>query len=243
MRNIWTIAKREYNLYFISPIAYVVAFMILLIVGLIFYVNILAATVQQYTPGVTVIIGPLVTLLLFTTPAITMRTLAEEQKLGTLEILLTTPVRDWELILGKWLGGFLFILTILAITLVFPIILNFLTKPGIDRGTLISGYIGIILLAGCFLAVGIAASSFFSNQIAAFFVTIGVLLLFWMISYPSQAIGGNGIPLLNYLDLSQHFYNSFYYGLVQLKDIVYYVTFTAFALFIGTLSIESRRWK
>jgi ABC-2 type transport system permease protein len=243
MRNIWTIAKREFNLYFISPIAYVVAFMILLIVGLIFYVNILAATVQQYAPGVTIILGPLVTLLLFTTPAITMRTLAEEQKMGTLEILLTSPVRDWELIIGKWLGGFLFILTIMVVTLIFPIILNFLIKPGIDRGILISGYLGILLLAGCFLAVGIAVSSFFSNQIAAFFVTIGVLLLFWMISYPSQAVGGNGIPILNFLDLSQHYYNSFYVGLIQLKDIVYYVTFTAFALFIGTLSIDARRWK
>jgi ABC-2 type transport system permease protein len=217
--------------------------MILLIVGLIFYVNILAATVQQYAPSITIILGPIVTLLLFTTPAITMRTLAEEQKMGTLEILLTSPIRDWELIIGKWLGGFLFILTVLVITLVFPIILNFLIKPGIDRGVLISGYLGILLLSGCFLAVGIAVSSFFSNQIAAFFVTIGALLLFWMISYPSQAIGGNGIPILNFLDLSQHFYNSFYVGLIELKDIVYYVTFTAFALFIGTISIDARRWK
>lgn len=243
MRNIWTIAKREYNQYFISPIAYVVAFMILLIVGLIFYVNILAATVQQYAPGITIIIGPLVTLLLFTTPAITMRTLAEEQRMGTLEVLLTAPIRDWELIIGKWLGGVAFIMSILVITLIFPIILNFLVKPGIDRGVLISGYLGIILLTSCFIAVGIAVSSFFSNQIAAFFITVGALLLFWMISYPSQALGGNGFALLNYLDLSQHFYNTFYAGMIELKDVVYYLTFTAFALFIGTLSIEARRWK
>jgi ABC-2 type transport system permease protein len=96
MRNIWIIAKKEFKHFFISPIAYAVAFMVLLILGVIFYANILVASnQQQYSPGIQIVLGPMVTLFLFSTPAITMRTIADEQKTGTLELLLTAPVRDW----------------------------------------------------------------------------------------------------------------------------------------------------
>ncbi|MBE0695655.1 MAG: ABC transporter permease, partial [Anaerolineaceae bacterium] len=93
MRNIWVIAEKEYKHFFISPIAYVMALALLLIVGILFYINVLAASLQQYAPGVEVILSPMVTLLLFMTPAITMRSIAEENKSGTMEILLTSPVR------------------------------------------------------------------------------------------------------------------------------------------------------
>ena len=106
MRNIWTIASREYKLYFASPAAYLVAFMMLLILGFIFYAYIQAAMVQQFPPGIEAILSPLTTILLFATPAITMRLIADEQRLGTMELLLTAPVKDWELVVGKWLGGF-----------------------------------------------------------------------------------------------------------------------------------------
>ncbi len=143
MRNIWTIAVREYKHYFISPVAYAVSFVILLILGILFYANILAASFQGGAPGVQIVVGPLVTLILFTTPALTMNTLAEEQKSGTLELLLTAPVRDFEIVVGKWLGGFLFLLTVLLISWIFPIILNMLISPGIDQGELITGYLGL----------------------------------------------------------------------------------------------------
>ena len=113
MRNIWTIAQREYKHFFISPIAYAVAFVILLILGILFYANLISAVYQGAVPGVQIVVGPLVTLLLFTTPAVTMNLLADEQKSGTLELLLTSPVRDFEVVVGKWLGGFQFLLTIL----------------------------------------------------------------------------------------------------------------------------------
>jgi ABC-2 type transport system permease protein len=244
MRNIWVIAQKEYKHFFISPIAYVVAFAILLIVGILFYVNILAGTVQQYTPNVQVIIGPMVTLLLFSTPAITMRAMAEEQKTGTLEILLTAPVRDYEVVVGKWLGGVLFLLTLILVSWFFPILLNQLVQPGIDQGLMLAGYLGLFLLAASFLAIGVMMSSFFSNQIAAFFATLGVLLVLWMISYPLQATGGAGNgSLLSYLDLSEHFYNTFYQGIIELKDIVYYLSVIAVALFLGSVSVETRRWR
>jgi ABC-2 type transport system permease protein len=184
-----------------------------------------------------------VTLLLFTTPAITMRTLAEEQKNGTLEILLTAPVRDWEVVIGKWLGGMMFILVLLLITWFFPIVLNQVIQPGIDQGLMAAGYLGLVLLAGAFMAVGVMTSSFFSNQIAAFFASLGILLVLWMISYPSQAMGATGGELLRYLDLSEHYFGNFFRGVIDLKDIVYYVSITALALFLGSVSVETRRWR
>jgi ABC-2 type transport system permease protein len=243
MRNVWTIAKREFNLYIISPIAYVVAFIIMLILGIIFYANMLNAVVNQYPPSIQVVLSPLVTLLLFTTPAVTMRTIADEQRMGTLETLLTAPVRDWELIGGKWLGGFLFYVAIITLTFVFPIVMNIFVKPGIDQGLMVAGYLGVIFLVAVFVAIGVFASSLFSNQIAAFFTTLGILLVLWMIGYPSRIQASTGGQFFTYLDLSEHFYNTFLRGIIELKDIVYYLSVTVLALFLGTMSVESRRWR
>lgn len=244
MRNIWVIAQKEYKQYFISPVAYAVAFAIMLIVGFIFYSVVLISASQQYAPTVQVVISPLVTILLFTTPAITMRTLADESRNGTLEILLTAPVRDWEVVVGKWLGGVLFVLTILLMTWFFPLVLNQIVTPGIDQGLLVSGYLGLLLLTAAFVAVGVMASSFFSNQIAAFFVTMGILLLLWLISYPAQSMtGGTAADVLRYLGMSDHFFSTFYQGIIELKDIVYYVSVIAVALFLGSVSVEARRWR
>ncbi len=243
MRNVWTIAKREFNLYIISPIAYVVAFIIMLILGIIFYANMLNAVVNQYPPSIQVILSPLVTLLLFTTPAVTMRTIADEQRMGTLETLLTAPVRDWELIVGKWFGGFLFYIAIITLTFIFPIVMNIFVKPGIDQGLMVAGYLGVIFLVAVFVAIGVFASSLFSNQIAAFFTTLGILLVLWMIGYPSRIQAATGGQIFTYLDLSEHFYNTFLRGIIELKDIVYYLSVTVLALFLGTMSVESRRWR
>lgn len=243
MRNIWTIAKREYRLYFATPIAYMVAFIVLLILGFIFYVTIGAAMIQQFAPGVDVVLGPLVTLLLFSTPAITMRLIAEEQRMGTIELLLTAPIRDYELVIGKWLGGLFFLLTLVAATWIFPIALNALVDPGIDQGPLVTGYLGIALICSALVAIGVAISSFFNNQIAAFFTTLGVLLVLWLFGMPARALGTAGANLLTYLDFSEHYYQNLARGILDLTDIIYYLSLTALALFIGTTAIETRRWK
>src|SRR5512146_588214 len=178
MRNIWTIAKREYDHYFISPIAYVVAFMILLTVGVIFAINVyyyIQNAFQNFgggTPDLSPVTGAFGFLLVLTIPALTMRLLADEARMGTLELLLTAPVRDFELVTGKWLGGLLFMLTILAVTLVYPLILNSLVTPGIDQKLAISSYLGLALVMASFLALGVGISAVFTNQIAAFFVTL-----------------------------------------------------------------------
>ena len=243
MRNILTIAYKELKGIFISPIAYAVALAIFLVMGILFYANVLGAAYQQVAPAVQIVVGPLATLLLFTVPAVTMRAVAEEQRTGTLELLLTAPVRDWEVIVGKWLGAVTFIFFVLLATWVYPIILNNIVDPGIDQGVLVSGYIGLFLMVAAFLAIGIAVSSLFSNQIAAFFTTIGILLVLWMISYPAQAMGSLGGEFLRYLDMSEHFYPTFYRGIIELKDIVYYLSTIALALFLGSVSVETRRWR
>jgi ABC-2 type transport system permease protein len=246
MRNIWTIARREYKLYFISPVAYVVAFLFMIILGWFFYSGmrnaILQAAYQSYAPTIQMIISPMVTLLLFTMPAITMRLLAEEARMGTLELLLTAPIKDWELVIGKWLGGFLFMVTLLAITWIFPIALNFMVEPGIDQGPLVTGYLGLILMVASLVGLGVGISSLFTNQIAAFFISLAVVLMFWLVSPSSSTAGGLGTEIMNYLNFIDHYLN-FYRGIIDLSDVIYYVSLTAIGLFLGTVSIEIRRWR
>jgi ABC-2 type transport system permease protein len=248
MRNIWTIAAREFRHYFNSPIAYIAALLALLTVGIYFVIVIYYMTAQSYysnqAPGIDIIIGPLATVFLFACPALTMRLLADERRMGTLELLLTTPVKDGELTIGKWLGSFLFTLTIIFSTLIYAIVLNKLTDPGIDQGVMISAYLGIILLTAVFLAIGIAMSSFFNNQFAAFFATLAVLvILWWLIRLPAFIVQNEVVrTLFTYLDLNGRF-NSMLTGSLSVTDIVYPVSVTIFCLFLSSLSIEIRRWK
>ena len=250
MRNIWIIAKREYNHFFVSPIAYVVAFMILLTVGIIFAINVLYFIQNAFqsfgqTPDTGSITGAFGFLLVLSIPAITMRLLADEARMGTLELLLTAPVRDFELVAGKWLGGFLFILTILGITLIYPIILHFvLVSPGIDQQLLLSSYLGVILVAASFLALGVGISAVFTNQVAAFFVTLSVFVFFWwLIGFPAQILQGTGGEVFQYLSMQSHFYDSLNVGNIKLSNLVYFLSLIALGLFIGTTAIESRRWR
>ncbi len=246
MKNIWTIAKREYNLYFSSPVAYLVAFVVYLVLGIFFYLNLQVASFQsQYVPGIEITISPLATMLVFVVPAITTRLLAEERRLGTIELLLTAPVRDWELVIGKWLGAFLLLMTVVAVTIVYPLMLNRLVSPGIDQGPLVSGYLGLTLLCASLAAVGVWISSLFSNQIAAFVATLGGMVFLWWILNPIASVAsasGGSSDLIQYLDFSGHFYNNLLVGIIELKDIVFYLSVTALGLFFGTISIEIRRW-
>lgn len=247
MRNIWIIASREYKLYFSSPVAYMIAFVLLLVLGIFFFLNLQVAAFQpDFVPGVEVFLAPLATMLVMITPAVTTRLLAEEKRLGTIELLLTAPVRDWELVIGKWLGGFLFLLTIVAITIIFPLMLNQLVEPGIDQGPVISGYIGIILLCAALVGIGVAISSLFSNPIAAFVTTLGVFIFLWWILDPITRVmgpAGSGIDLIRYLNFSDHFFANLFRGVIELGDIIFYLSVTALSLFLGTVSVEMGRWR
>ena len=246
MRNIWTIAKREYTTYFNSPLAYIVMLIIFAVVGLIFALNLLSVTnnpffAQSLDP--TMVAGPLLFMMLFCTPALTMRLISDESRTGTLELLLTAPIRDWELVTGKWLGSFLFMLTTIALTLIFPIMINNMTSPRIDVINTLSSYAGIILVAAAFLGIGVGISAIFTNQFAAFFTTLGVLVIMWfLIGAPANILPVGG-ELFGYLDMNSHFYSGFNTGNVHLADIIYYISVTAFGLFIANIAVEYRRWQ
>ena len=247
MRNIWTIAKREYDNYFNSPLAYVVAFAILLPIGIYFSLIMFISSQQAMqggpAPESTPITWLFVFLMIFLSPALTMRLLSDEARMGTLELLLTAPIRDFELVAGKWLGSFLFVLSVAAVTLVFPIIINNYVTPGIDWKVILSSYIGVMLVCSALLALGTGISAVFTNQFAAFFVTLGLYFFLWfMIGLPASYLQRGG-DVLNYLSLSTHFSQSMNNGTINLGDIVYYLSLTALGLFIGTTAVEIRRWR
>jgi len=246
MKNIWTIAKREYDNYFNSPLAYVVALSIFLPLGGFFAYLILSGQQQALyggaAPDTTFLNIVFVFLMIFLSPAITMSLISDEARMGTLELLLTAPVRDFELVAGKWLGAIMFVLTLVALTLIFPIILNNYVLPGIDLKLLLASYIGVVLMTSALLALGVGISAIFSNQFAAFFVSLGLFFLLWfVISIPANFVGTGG-EVFNYLSLADHFY-AVNRGTISLGDIVYYLSLTALGLFVGTTAIEIRRWR
>ncbi len=247
MRNIWTIAKREYDNYFNSPLAYVVAFSILLPMGIYFSLIMFVSSQQAMMGGPAPESAPInwlfVFLMIFLSPALTMRLLSDEARMGTLELLLTAPIRDFELVAGKWLGALMFVLAIAALTLVFPLIINNYVTPGIDWMVILSSYIGMILVCAALLALGTGISAIFTNQFAAFFVTLGLFFFLWfMVSLPASYLPQGG-DVLNYLSLSTHFSQSMNNGTINLGDIVYYLSLTALGLFAGTTAVEIRRWR
>jgi len=248
MRNIWTIAKREYDQYFISPVAYVVAFAMLLTTGVLFGINFFYYTQNAFQsfgaiPDFGPISGSFTFLLVLSTPALTMRLISDEARMGTLELLLTAPIRDFELVLGKWLGAMLYILSLLLITLIYPIIISRFVTPGIDWNVIMTSYLGMILLSGVFLSLGTAVSAMFTNQITSFFVSLVLFItLWWLIGFPSSVIAGEGARIFEYLDMKNHFYGSLDAGIINLSDITYYISLIAFGIFTGTAAVEMKRW-
>jgi ABC-2 type transport system permease protein len=245
MRNVWIIASREFKLYFVSPLAYVVAGVMFLILGLIFYINIAQAIAfggGSAAGDGRIVIGALVWILLFATPAITMRLLADEYRMGTVELLLTSPVRDWELVVGKWLGSLLFMILLLGLTWIYPLIVHRLTSPGIDQGVLVSVYVGLLAMVAALLALGVLVSSLFKNPVAAFFATLGAVLALWVMG-GLAGLSTEGSTWLRYLSFVDHFGDNFYRGVLDLADFIYYASVTAFSLFAASQVVESRRWR
>jgi len=141
------------------------------------------------------------------------------------------------------LAAFSFVALLILATFIYQAILNRIVVPPLDRGPLLANYFGLLLACAAMLAIGVCVSSWFSNQIAAFFTIIAILLLGWVISQPAQSLTGPAAVLLNYLDLRGHFYNNFTQGVIDLSDITYFVSTVVLFLFIGARSIESRRWR
>jgi ABC-2 type transport system permease protein len=178
--------------------------------------------------------------LLFVMPMLTMRLFAEEQKSGTIELLLTYPVRDGEVLLGKFLAASALYVLLLAFTLLYPGMVAHFGR--LEWAPVLTGYLGLLLLGGAFLAIGVFLSSLTENQIIAAFSTFGVLLALWVIGWGADFAGGTMRSVLQYLSVPEHM-DSFGKGVLETKDVVYYVSMIALALFLALRSLESKRWK
>ncbi len=254
MRSLWIIFRRELTQYFTSPIAYFVAFAILVLTGLNFNADLAQRVSSGQSPDGTVVLRNFAFFMIFFAPLITMRLLSEEAREGTLELLLTLPVRDSDIVVGKFLGAWAYLTGILAVTLVYPAIILSLTTfsdaplaPDMDIGPVISSYLGIWLFVGSTIAVGLFFSAITENQIVAGFLSMAALFILWLGDLagllPASIVSTEVALALREISLQAHYSTSFVIGVIRFEDILFYCGVMAVMLFITIQVMESRRWR
>ena len=255
MNNILAITHKELKSYFASPIAYVVIGLYALVYGYYFYAavrfferqSIQMAGLGAGTPAVNIneqLIRPVfqysMVVFLIVLPMITMRTYSEEKRSGTMELLLTSPITDFQIIMGKFLGAMALYAAMLAVTLVHIAVLFALGNP--EWKPVATSYLGLLLMGGTFIAIGLLISSFTKNQIVAVMGTFAVVLLGWIINWASTLAGPTGREILDYLGMTNHL-EDFTRGIIDTKHVIYYVSLITFALFLTARSVDSERWR
>lgn len=236
MRNVLAVSSRELRSYFLAPLAYLVIAFFLFGAGMLFWL-ILQSSREASLRG---LIQNVHVLFLFVIPMISMRLLAEEQRSGTMELLMTNPVQEWQIVVGKFIGAALLVLLMLLPTVVYAVFLMVFGNP--DRGPMLTGYIGAILQGSAFLAVGLWASSLTENQVVSAIVSFVLLLAFWLSDNVGQALGGTAGQIVGYLSLVNHI-QGFSQGVIDTKDVVFYLTVIGAGLVLSTLSLQSRRYR
>jgi ABC-2 type transport system permease protein len=255
MRNTLAIAQKELRSYFASPIGYIVIGLFALLYGY-FYVTMLNYFVRQsmqmgqFGGGAGAVnvnqgmIRPLLQnvtiLILFLMPLVTMRTYAEEKRSGTIELLLTSPLTDVEIILGKFLGAMALWGAMLAVTVIHILLLFAYGRP--EWKPLVTAYIGLLLMGGCFISVGLLISSLTKNQIVAGAVTFSVFLLLWIINWIGSFSGPTVNAVTQYLSIVDQ-YDDFAKGVIDTSHLIYYLSFISFGLFLTAKSVDSERWR
>ena len=238
MRRMLAITYRETQAYFVSPIAYVVALVFVSLTGY-FFVDAMSAsafpeaTVEPYVGRATFILALL-------GPLLTMRLLAEERKLGTLELLMTAPVQDWEVVVGKFAGALAVATSAIGLTLVYVGLLFIYGNP--DPGPIVTAYVGLVLFAGAALAIGLFTSSLTSNQIVAAVLSYGVLALLSVIHLAADHVTGAPATVLRELSMVAHF-EDFLRGVLDLRHIAYYVSVMVVLLYLTVRTLELGRWR
>lgn len=230
------ISKREIRTYFNSPVAYIVVTVFTIITGYLFFTQLFIEK-QAEMRG---LFGVMPLLFMFLVPAITMRLLAEEKGSGTLELLITMPVRDWEVVVGKFLAALALIGTALLLTLVFALTVKSIGP--LDKGPTIGGYIGLLLMGGAYAAIGLMASSYTRNQIVAFIVSFAICFTLYLLGRVSAFVPEVLQPLFSFLSIDSHFEN-ISRGVIDSRDVIYYFSVMAVCLLLATVSLESRKWK
>jgi ABC-2 type transport system permease protein len=254
MRNILAIAGKEVRGYFATPIGYVLVGLWALLFGYFFYTLVAFFERQSMQmsmggPGGSLnvnqmLIAPLLVnatvIMLLVFPIITMRTYSEEKRSGTIELLLTSPVTDLQIILGKFVGALGLYGVMLAVTLVHLGLLFLYGTP--EWKPVLTGYLGLLLMGGSFLSLGLFISSLTKNQISAAMLTFSVFLLLWIINWIATFVSPTTQTVLNYLSITEHF-DDFSKGIIDTKHLVYYLSFIAFGLFLTMKSVDSERWR
>ncbi len=252
--NTMTIWRKELNSYFRSPIAYGVMAFFGLISGYFFYVAIVffvQASIQSSMQGggqpmsvneqvIRPIFSNISVIGLFLIPMITMRLFAEEKRTGTIELLVTSPIRDLEIIMGKWLAAMTLYAVMLGVSLLSMATLFVYGKP--DWRPMAVGYLGLLLQGGCLLAIGTFISTCTKNQIVAGVASFSVCLLLWVLDWMSSFQDSVSAKAISYLSVLQHF-DSFSKGVLDSKDIIYYISAIFIGLFLTARSLESLRWR
>jgi ABC-2 type transport system permease protein len=254
MKNVLTIFSKEVKSYFASPIAYGLMAFFALIAGYFFYIYVaifVDRSMQSQMAGRGMpmdmnewVIRPMLMNLsvigLFMIPMITMRLFAEEKSRGTIELLATSPVKDWEIIVGKWLAAVSLYGMILAISMLNVVVLFFYGKP--DISPILTGYLGLLLQGGCLLAIGTFISTTTKNQIIAGTATFAVCLLLWVLDWVSSYETAAWAKVIAYLSVITHF-EPFAKGVIDTKDVIFYLSMIFFGLFLTARSMESLRWR
>ena len=238
MRNVGLISRRELGAYLTSPIAYIVTAVFLVLSGT-FFTSYLADTDYADTSVRGFLdVGPF--LLLLFAALLTMRLIAEERALGTWELLFTAPVRDVEIVIGKYLGSVVVLGAMLALTLYYPVLLMAMGDP--DTGPIITSYIGLALLGSAALAVGVFASSLTSSQVTSAVLAGLILFGLWFLGPVADAFSGPVAEALAQISLERHF-DDFVRGIIDTKAVIHYLSVTVVFLFLATVSVESGRYR
>jgi ABC-2 type transport system permease protein len=230
------ISRREIRTYFNSAVAYIVVTVFTVLTGYLFFTQLFVEKQAEMRGFFNIM--PL--LFMFMVPAITMRLLADEKSSGTLELLITMPVRDWEVVVGKFLAAMALLCTAIGLTLVFAITVRGLGP--LDRGPAIGGYLGLVLMGGAYVAIGVMASSLTRNSIVAFILSFAICFALYLLGRLTQFLPQSWQGVVSYLSIDGHFEN-IGRGVIDTRDVVYYFSVIAVGLLIATLSLESRRWK
>jgi ABC-2 type transport system permease protein len=243
MNTLLTIAKREFRAYFDSPLAYIVICLSLFGLGLIFFMHqggywqIDRATMQPLFEWIPAGLAKLVI------PVVTMRLMAEERRSGTLEMLITLPVKDSDVIMGKYLGALALVLTVVVASAAYPIMMfKFPWSLGpLDMGPVLSGYVGLLLYSAAAVAVGLLISSLTDSQAVSFFITFIVLGAFWFSGSIADQLTGTGANILHYVSFQSRM-TGFMRGLIDTRDVVFFLSITILALVVSFRSLERRKW-
>ena len=252
MRNVIAIAGKELRSYFASPIAYILIGFFLLPFGVFFYLYLASFVKQslqaaQYGGAMNVnqqviryVLQNASVIILFIMPMITMRTYSEEKRSGSIELLLTSPLTDVEIILGKFFGALGLYAALLAVTLLYMAILFVYGNP--EWRPLVAAYLGLLLMGGAFISIGLLISSTTNNQIVAGVITFVVFLLFWIIGWFADTAGPTVGPITSWLSITEHF-DDFSKGIIDTKHVLYYLSLITFGLFLTAKSVDTERWR